>query len=66
VFERFYRADPSRMRGKGGGSGLGLAIVAAVVGAHGGKVGVAPTPGGGATFVVDLPTAHSQQPPSVV
>ena len=45
VFERFYRADPSRARGKGGGSGLGLAIVAAIVAAHRGKVGVAPTPG---------------------
>ena len=66
VFERFYRADPSRVRGKGGGNGLGLAIVAAIVAAHHGKVGVAPTPGGGATFVVDLPTANSQQPPSAV
>jgi len=60
VFERFYRADPSRMRGHGGGNGLGLAIVAAIVNAHHGKVGVAQTPGGGATFVVDLPTAISQ------
>lgn len=60
VFERFYRADPSRMRGHGGGNGLGLAIVAAIVNAHHGKVGVAQTPGGGATFVVDLPTANSQ------
>ncbi len=66
VFERFYRADPSRARGKGGGSGLGLAIVAAVVAAHRGKVGVAQTPGGGATFVVDLPTENSQQASSVV
>jgi len=66
VFERFFRADPSRARGKGGGSGLGLAIVAAIVAAHRGKVGVAQTPGGGATFVVDLPTENSQQAPSVV
>jgi len=66
VFERFYRADPSRVRGKGGGNGLGLAIVAAIVAAHHGKVGVAPTPGGGATFVVDLPTGNSQQPSSAV
>jgi two-component system, OmpR family, sensor kinase len=55
VFERFYRADPSRGRTGGGGSGLGLAIVAAIVAQHQGRVGVAPTPGGGATFVVRLP-----------
>ena len=60
VFERFYRADPSRGRGTGGGSGLGLAIVAAIVAQHHGRVGVAQTPGGGATFVVRLP----QQTPS--
>ena len=66
VFERFYRADPSRGRGNGGGNGLGLAIVAAIVSAHGGRVGVAATPGGGATFVVDLPTATSQSMPSLV
>jgi two-component system OmpR family sensor kinase len=66
VFERFYRGDPSRGRGNGGGNGLGLAIVAAIVSAHGGRVGVAATPGGGATFVVDLPTANSQSAPSLV
>jgi two-component system OmpR family sensor kinase len=55
VFERFYRADPARGRGTGGGSGLGLAIVAAIVAQHHGRVGVAQTPGGGATFVVRLP-----------
>ena len=57
VFERFYREDPARSRsGQGsGGTGLGLAIVAAIVTAHRGKVGVARTPGGGATFVVELP-----------
>jgi two-component system OmpR family sensor kinase len=55
VFERFFRADPSRTRGRGGGTGLGLAIVAAIVSAHGGRVGVSQTPGGGATFVVELP-----------
>ena len=57
VFERFYRADPSRGRATGGGSGLGLAIVAAIVAQHHGRVGVAETPGGGATFVVRLPQA---------
>jgi two-component system OmpR family sensor kinase len=57
VFERFVRADPSRTRAQGGGSGLGLAIVAAIVSAHGGRVGIRETPGGGATFVVHLPVA---------
>jgi two-component system OmpR family sensor kinase len=64
VFERFYRADPSRARGTGGGNGLGLAIAAAIVAAHRGRIGVAETPGGGATFVVQLPTGNSQTAPS--
>ncbi len=55
VFERFYRADTSRSRGHGGGNGLGLAIVSAIVAAHHGSVWVEETPGGGATFVVELP-----------
>jgi two-component system OmpR family sensor kinase len=59
VFERFYRADWSRSRGKGGGNGLGLAIVHAIVQAHGGRVRVDDTPGGGATFVVELPVYPS-------
>jgi two-component system, OmpR family, sensor kinase len=62
VFERFVRLDSSRHRGQGGGSGLGLSIVAAVIASHGGDVAVRPTPGGGATFQVILPTGdqHSQ------
>lgn len=54
VFERFYRADPSRTRASGG-YGLGLSIVAALVAAHGGTVGVTSAPGEGATFRVVLP-----------
>ncbi|MFW5471455.1 sensor histidine kinase [Knoellia sp. CPCC 206435] len=64
VFERFYRADPSRGRSAGGGNGLGLAIVAAIVAAHHGRVGVHETPGGGATFVVRIPTVRTQDRPS--
>jgi two-component system OmpR family sensor kinase len=54
LFERFFRADPSRSRASGG-SGLGLSIVAAIVASHGGGVEAAPAPGGGATFTVRLP-----------
>ncbi|CAO5258770.1 two-component system, OmpR family, sensor kinase [Frankia sp. AgKG'84/4] len=54
VFERFYRADPSRSR-DAGGSGLGLSIAQAVAHAHGGRVEHRPTPGGGATFRLLLP-----------
>lgn len=57
IFEPFYRADPSRSRDSGG-SGLGLSIVSAVVTAHGGRVKVSETDGGGATFEVELPLAH--------
>jgi two-component system OmpR family sensor kinase len=56
VFERFYRVDTSRTRDEGG-TGLGLSIVAALVAAHGGAVSVTDTPGGGATFRVELPLA---------
>lgn len=59
IFGRFWRADTSRNR-ETGGSGLGLAIVKSIVDAHGGRVSVHETPGGGATFRVDLPSA----PPS--
>jgi two-component system OmpR family sensor kinase len=62
VFERFYRADWSRSRGKGGGNGLGLAIVHAIVAAHGGRVHVDETRGGGATFVVELPVRPPTHP----
>jgi two-component system, OmpR family, sensor kinase len=56
IFEAFYRADPSRSRDSGG-AGLGLSIVTAVVAAHGGKVEVQETSGGGSTFEVELPLA---------
>jgi len=56
VFDRFARLDASRTRDTGGG-GLGLSIVAAVVAGHGGSVQVLDTPGGGATFRVELPGA---------
>ena len=54
VFERFYQADESRDRAAGT-SGLGLAIVKAIAEAHGGSVGAANAPTGGARIWIDLP-----------
>ena len=52
IFERFFRADPSRTRVSGEGSGLGLAIVDAVMKAHGGSVGVKSELNQGAKFTL--------------
>jgi two-component system OmpR family sensor kinase len=56
LFERFYRADPSRARASGG-AGLGLSIVAAVAEAHGGRAAASSEPGEGTTFTIVLPLA---------
>jgi two-component system, OmpR family, sensor kinase len=61
VFERFYRADPSRTRAAGG-TGLGLAIVSALVAAHRGTVHVDTAPGRGAAFTVRLPRSGPSRP----
>ena len=70
VFERFYRADPSRVRAAEGGivasgAGLGLSIVAAVASAHHGRSWVESAPGAGARFRVELPLAGSDPQPSL-
>lgn len=54
VFERFYRADPSRSRVQGG-SGLGLAIASAIAEGHGGRLEVDTAPNQGCVFRLLLP-----------
>jgi two-component system phosphate regulon sensor histidine kinase PhoR len=56
VFERFYRADPSRSR-EAGGTGLGLSIVKHLVESMGGEVGVEPNAPRGSIFWLQLPRA---------
>jgi K+-sensing histidine kinase KdpD len=55
IFDQFYRL---RAEGRGPlGTGMGLAIVKGIVEAHGGRIWVEATPGGGATFALRLPVA---------
>ncbi len=62
VFERFFRADPSRSRATGG-FGLGLAIVRAAARAHGGEVYArSPGLGRGSRFLLVLPAAPEGLP----
>jgi two-component system OmpR family sensor kinase len=63
LFERFWRSDPGRERGRGG-AGLGLSIVAAIVDGHHGRVSAANAPGGGASFTISLPAAEPESAPA--
>jgi signal transduction histidine kinase len=55
IFEPFYRLPGASERD--GGVGLGLALVRSIVQRHGGQVHCEDRPGGGASFVVQLPRA---------
>lgn len=55
LYERFYTADASRARERGG-TGLGMAIALSVVKAHSGAIVASTTDGGGLTHTIYLPT----------
>ncbi|MDR0308404.1 MAG: HAMP domain-containing histidine kinase [Coriobacteriales bacterium] len=59
LFDRFYRGERSRVR-TSTGYGLGLTIVKAIVAAHDGTVEAVNLPGGGACFIVAIPSLPPQ------
>ena len=60
IFERFYRAEKSRTRGKTTGFGLGLSIAHWIVDKHGGRIEVDSKESQGTTFCIWLPLLHTQ------
>ena len=62
IIERFYTADPSRARQKGG-TGLGMAIAQSVVKAHHGFICASGSDGTGLTLTVVLPVAPVEPRP---
>ena len=63
LFERFWRSERGRERGRAG-AGLGLSITRAIVEAHGGQIGAAQAQGGGAVFTVMLPAVSAAPAPA--
>jgi len=59
VFDRFWRADPSRRRTTGG-TGLGLAIAQEDAAVHGGRLEVWSEPGEGSCFRLTLPRRRGE------
>jgi len=59
IFERFYRAEKSRTRGKSTGFGLGLSITKWIVEHHSGHIEVDSKEGQGTTFAIWLPLLNS-------
>ena len=60
IFDRFWRADPSRARVRGG-TGLGLSIALEDARLHNGELDAWGAPGEGAHFVLTLPRIAGEQ-----
>lgn len=61
IWERYYKADPSRKNTKYGESGLGMAIVHQLMAIHGGHIQVSSKPNVGTTFTLQFPDAPDQE-----
>lgn len=61
IWERYYKADPSRTSTKYGESGLGLAIVHQLVLLHQGRIDVMSKKGEGTTFTIVLPDPKNSE-----
>ncbi|EGL19220.1 MULTISPECIES: HAMP domain-containing sensor histidine kinase [unclassified Paenibacillus] len=64
IFERFYRADPSR-NSDTGGSGLGLAISKQIIDGHGGTIRASSLPDEGSCVTIMLPIRTNKESDSV-
>ena len=62
IFERFYKVDRARVRGRGG-TGLGLSIARHVIDAHGGRIWAESEEGQGSTFSFTIPVAPKRSAP---
>lgn len=61
IWDRYYKADPSRKNKKFGESGLGLSIVEQLVKLHKGQIQVESELGKGTTFIISLPDVEVNQ-----
>lgn len=60
IFDRFYKVDQARTRGKHG-TGLGLFIVKAIIEKHHGEIKVESEQGVGTTFTISIPLVDTKQ-----